>query len=157
MMNNQSLNSEYNTRYDTVWNQINTEKQQQEAIRQYNQNYALQQQQLDEERRQAAIQQANWEKEYQLNLQKLHADQQAQKQYELTDNTQESANLTRLSDNGKELANKILFGLEGGQISNQQEAEKIYNMISNAYYNKQITENDAELVWNTFKLDNYFK
>ena len=45
LSNNQSLESEYNNRYDTVWNQINTEKQQAEAIRQYEQNYALQQKQ----------------------------------------------------------------------------------------------------------------
>lgn len=67
LSNNQALNSEYNTRYDTLWNQINTEKQQQEAIRQYNQNYALQQQQLAQE-------QANWEKEHQLALQQLELD-----------------------------------------------------------------------------------
>lgn len=95
LSNSQALDSEYNTRYDTVWNQINTEKQQQEAIRQYNQNYALQQQQLEEQKRQAAIAQANWEKEYQLNLQKLYADQQAaQNSYSLTDDSQETTNLT---------------------------------------------------------------
>lgn len=93
LSNNQSLNSEYNTRYDTVWNQINTEKQQQEAIRQYNQNYALQQQQLEEQKRQADLDQANWEKEYQLNLQKLYAEQQVQKQYELTNGEQGETNL----------------------------------------------------------------
>ena len=104
LSNNQSLESEYNNRYDTVWNQINTEKQQAEAIRQYEQNYALQQkqyqedirqfdeniaylkakdekeyqlqiQQLEEQKRQAQIEQANWEKEYQLSLQQLSLDQ----------------------------------------------------------------------------------
>ena len=52
LSNNQALESEYNNRYDTVWNQINTEKQQTEAIRQYEQNYALQQQQYQEDIRQ---------------------------------------------------------------------------------------------------------
>ena len=96
----QALESEYNNRYNEVWNQINTEKQQQEQIRQYEQNYALQKQQyeedirqfdeniaylkekdakeyelqikqLEEQKRQAQQEQANWEKEYQLSLQSL--------------------------------------------------------------------------------------
>ena len=100
LSNTQALDSEYNNRYNTVWQQINTEKEQQEAIRQYEQNYALQKQQfqedirqfdvniaylkekdakeyeleikkLEEQKRQAQQEQANWEKEYQLSLRQL--------------------------------------------------------------------------------------
>lgn len=100
LSNTQSLDSEYNNRYNTVWQQINTEKEQAEAIRQYEQNYALQKQQfnedirqfdeniaylkakdareyeleikkLEEQKRQAQQAQANWEKEYQLSLQQM--------------------------------------------------------------------------------------
>ena len=100
LSNTQSLDSEYNDRYNTVWQQINTEKEQAEAIRQYEQNYALQKQQfaedirqfdvniaylkakdakeyeleikkLEEQKRQAQQEQKNWEKEYQLSLQQL--------------------------------------------------------------------------------------
>ena len=100
--NNQALDSEYNDRYNTVWQQINTEKEQAEAIRQYEQNYALQKQQfqeeirqfdenikylrekdereyqleiqkLEEQKRQAQQEQANWEREYQLSLKQLYA------------------------------------------------------------------------------------
>ena len=100
LSNTQALDSEYNNRYNTVWQQINTEKEQQEAIRQYEQNYALQKQQfqedirqfdvniaylkekdakeyeleikkLEEQKRQAEQAQANWEKEYQLSLSQM--------------------------------------------------------------------------------------
>lgn len=100
LSNTQALDSEYNNRYNTVWQQINTEKEQQEAIRQYEQNYALQKQQfqedirqfdvniaylkekdakeyeleikkLEEQKRQAEQAQANWEKEYQLSLNQM--------------------------------------------------------------------------------------
>ena len=96
------MDSEYNNRYNTVWNQINTEKQQEEQIRQYEQNYALQKQQyeedirqfdenikylkakdereyqleiqkLEEQKRQAQQEQANWEREYQLSLQSMYS------------------------------------------------------------------------------------
>lgn len=100
LSNTQALDSEYNDRYNTVWQQINTEKEQAEAIRQYEQNYALQKQQfqedirqfdvniaylkakdakeyeleikkLEEQKRQAQQEQKNWEKEYQLSLKSL--------------------------------------------------------------------------------------
>lgn len=153
LSNSQALNSEYNTRYDTVWNQINTEKQQQEAIRQYNQNYALQQQQLEEERRQAAIQQANWEKEYQLNLQKLHADQQKTQQYELMN---ENLSNNMLSDSASELSKSIGLliarGTVGGQLTNQTEKDYVVDMISDAYQKGQITESDVGLLLQQYNL-----
>lgn len=100
LSNTQALENEYYNRYNTVWQQINTEKEQAEAIRQYEQNYALQKQQfqedirqfdeniaylkekdakeyaleiqkLEEQKRQAQQEQANWEKEYQLSLRQL--------------------------------------------------------------------------------------
>lgn len=102
LSNNQALDSEYNTRYDTLWNQINTEKQQEEAIRQYNQNYAFQEQQYQENIRQYeqnyALQQQQYqedirqfdeniaylkakdEKEYQLQIQQL---EEAKRQAEI--------------------------------------------------------------------------
>jgi len=102
LANQQALDSEYNDRYNTLWSQINTEKEQKEAIRQYEQNYALQKQQfqedirqfdenikylrekdakeyelqikkLEEEKRQAEQAQANWEREYQLSLSKIYS------------------------------------------------------------------------------------
>lgn len=102
LSNTQSLENEYYNRYNTVWQQINTEKEQAEAIRQYEQNYALQKEQfaedirqfdaniaylkekdakeyaleiqkLEEQKRQAQQEQANWEKEYQLSLKQLAA------------------------------------------------------------------------------------
>lgn len=119
LSNNQALDSEYNTRYDTVWNQINTEKQQAEAIRQYEQNYALQKQQfeedirqfdeniaylkekdakeyelqikqLEEQKRQAQQQQANWEKEYALSKSKKYSSINNNYGYEVKDTTNQT-------------------------------------------------------------------
>ncbi len=88
LSNNQSIDNEYNNRYNNVWNQINTEKQQAEAIRQFNENMAEQKRQADLDykykQQSLAQSQAQWEKEYALNLQKLAASQLSEN---LTDNS----------------------------------------------------------------------
>lgn len=77
LSNSQSLSSEYNNRYNTVWDQINTEKQFQENIRQFDENinylkqkdereYQLEIQKLEEQKRE-------WEKEYELSLAKSYS------------------------------------------------------------------------------------
>ena len=77
LSNSQALSSEYNNRYNTVWDQINTEKQFQENIRQFDENikylkekdereYQLEIQKLEEQKRQ-------WEKEYELSLAKSYS------------------------------------------------------------------------------------
>ena len=71
LSNNQQLDSDYYNRYQTTYNNIQTEKQRAEAIRQwelemqekqrqYNENLALQ-------KAESQRQQANWEKEYALS------------------------------------------------------------------------------------------
>jgi len=69
--------------YNTIYSQVLAQKQQeyqnqlaelqrQEAIRQYNENLALQKAQLEFEKQQAAQSQKNWEKEYSLNSSKYN-------------------------------------------------------------------------------------
>ena len=62
----QNVNDTYYNRYQNVLNQINYEKQQEEAIRQYNENMAYQ-------RERAAVADAQWQKEYDLSRSKLKA------------------------------------------------------------------------------------
>lgn len=57
LSNNQTINSNYASQYQNMLSQINTEKEQQEKIREYNESLALQKQQ-------DAQTQSNWEKEF---------------------------------------------------------------------------------------------
>lgn len=61
LSNNQSISGDYFNRYNTVYNNIQAEKERAEAIRQYELNLAFQ-------KEQAKQAQANWEKEYALSL-----------------------------------------------------------------------------------------
>ena len=93
LSNYQNLESDYNNRYNTLYNQIADEKAKAEAIRQYEQNFLEQQRQYNEslaqaqrqweaeqaekqrqynetlafQKAQAAQDQANWEREYALS------------------------------------------------------------------------------------------
>ena len=62
----QQINSDYYNRYQNVLNQINYENEQAEAIRQYNEQMALQREQLEYQKEQDRIAQQQWEKEYAL-------------------------------------------------------------------------------------------
>lgn len=113
LSNNQTIDNEYNNRYNNVWNQIQTEKEYEENIRQYEKNYQLQKQEyeenirqfdenikylkekdereykleiekLEEQKRQAELEQKNWEKEYQLSLQQLYSKNSSNNSYELS-------------------------------------------------------------------------
>lgn len=70
LSNNQNIDSDYYNRYQTEYNNIQAEKQRQEAIRQWEAELAEQQRQYNEtlayQKAQAAQEQANWEKEYAL-------------------------------------------------------------------------------------------
>ena len=62
----QQINSDYYNRYQNVLDQINYENEQAEAIRQYNEQMALQREQLEYQKEQDRIAQQQWEKEYAL-------------------------------------------------------------------------------------------
>lgn len=60
LSNSLSIGGDYFNRYNTVYNNIQAEKEREEAIRQWNEQFAFQ-------KEQAAQSQANWEKEYALS------------------------------------------------------------------------------------------
>lgn len=71
LSNNQQLDSDYYNRYNTVYNNIQAEKQRAEAIRQWEAELAEKQRQYNEnmafQKSESQRQQANWEKEYALS------------------------------------------------------------------------------------------
>ena len=84
MNKEQELNNIYYSRWQDVQNQINTENQFKEQIRQYDEQlayykakdereYQLEIQKLEEQKRQAQQAQANWEKEYALQVKQVNA------------------------------------------------------------------------------------
>ncbi len=201
LSNNQVLDSEYNNRYNTVWNQINTEKQQQEAIRQYEQNfafekqqydenirqyeqnYALQKQQfeedirqfdvninylkekdakayqleiqqLEEQKRQAQQEQANWEREYQLSLQQLELQKysayakNSSNNYALTDGSNQNEDQT-LSAGG----NKINTLLDSLSKVSKPTNQNIISIINKAYNIGDINEMDVQLLLRQYGIE----
>lgn len=66
LSNNQTLDSDYYNRYQTEYNNIQAEKEREEAIRQFNEQLALQQQEFEYQKQQDALAQQNWEKEFAL-------------------------------------------------------------------------------------------
>lgn len=71
LSNNQNLNSDYYGRYMDMINQINSEKEREEAIRQFEAQMAYKKEQdalaMDYQRERDAVADAQWEKEYALN------------------------------------------------------------------------------------------
>lgn len=75
LSNNQSLDNDYFNRYQTVYGNIEQEKARAEAIRQWEAEMAEQQRQYNEnlawQKEQSRIQQAQWQKEYELSKKKV--------------------------------------------------------------------------------------
>lgn len=174
--NTQALDSEYNNRYNNVWNQINTEKQQAEQIRQYEQNYALQKQEFDEnirqfdeniaylkekdakeyelqikkleeQKRQAQVQEQQWAKEYQLSLQKMYAQQNAAaRSYTLTDNNDEylvagnSNSSSSSNSNGK--TTPFVYGKLSANYSPYLSSKKANSWYETTFGAKQLTKEE---------------
>ena len=155
LSNNQALNSEYNTRYDTLWNQINTEKQQAESVRQFEKNYALQEKQLEEQKRQAQIEQANWEKEFQLSQQKLYSNGSGNNNsIVLADNTQNQSNISPT-------ANALLAALSSLKTtmslvpgtSQKSTTNTIVSRVNNAFQKGDITANEVNYILDKFGIE----
>jgi hypothetical protein len=76
LSNNQSLDSEYNSRYNTLWSQIQQEEATKEAIRQWEAEQAENQRQFNEkmayQKERDKVSDAQWEKEYALSKQKVN-------------------------------------------------------------------------------------
>lgn len=66
LSNSQALDSEYYNRYQNEYANIQAELEREEAIRQFNEQLAFQQQQFEYQKQQDALAQQNWEREYAL-------------------------------------------------------------------------------------------
>ena len=64
----QNTEDRYYSRWQDVLNQMNTENQLQESIRQYEQNYKLQQEQFEYQKERDKVADSQWQKEYNLSL-----------------------------------------------------------------------------------------
>lgn len=98
LSNNQALDSDYYNRYQTEYNNIQVEKEREEAIRQFNEQLALQQQQFEYQKTQDALAQQNWEKEYALAQEQARASY-GSGGYSLSDGGSLSSNGTTVSTN----------------------------------------------------------
>lgn len=144
LANSQALDSEYNNRYNTIWNQINTENQQKEAIRQFNKNYELQQNQLKQDQNQFdakmqyqkdrdKVADNQWEKEYALSQQKINNSGNGGYYGSLTDNSGFSLDNSSFSlDNNGKTVNPYTG-------TRSKDADK-YGTFSNGYQPKGIGE-----------------
>ena len=179
LSNTQALDSEYNNRYNTVWQQINTEKEQQEAIRQYEQNYALQKQQfaedirqfdenikylrekdakeyeleikkLEEQKRQAQQAQANWEKEYQLSLSSMKATKSSGRSSRSSGGSSGNIALNGISNGAK----AVMSAINAVSFINKNGASKstIENTINDAYQKGKITKSDLSYLVKNYGL-----
>lgn len=83
LSNNQALDSDYYNRYQTEYNNIQAEKEREEAIRQFNEQLVLQQQQFEYQKQQDALAQQNWEKEYALSQQQARTSSRSSGGYSL--------------------------------------------------------------------------
>lgn len=100
LSNNQTLDSDYYNRYQTEYNNIQAEKEREEAIRQFNEQLALQQQQFEYQKTQDALAQQNWEKEYALAQEQARASY-GNGGYSLTNGNSSSSLSGQQSSNGK--------------------------------------------------------
>ena len=167
LANSQALNSEYNNRYNTLWNQINTENQQKEAIRQYeknfaenqrqyNQNYELEKNQNAEkmayQRERDKVADSQWEREYALSRQKVN-NSGGGYYGSLTDSSGFS-----LGNSGFSLDNngKAVNPYTG---TRNKDADEEWGTFSNGYQPKgisgygKLTKTDDTITFNTVKPD----
>lgn len=145
----QQINSDYYNRYQGVLNQINYENEIAEQIRQYNEQMALQREQLEYQKEQDRIAQQQWEKEYALA--KSQSGSGGSSGTGLTDGTLENNN----SNNNNSSTNAPDYNTINDVIlkcaSNPAYRSDQYNMkstiaqgILNALNSGKITEKQAE-------------
>lgn len=146
-----SVNDRYYSRYQDVLNQINTENQLAEQIRQYNENLAFQKQK-------AAQEQANWEKEYALTLAKSKASSGGGSSSK-SSSSSSGAKLTntnnKLSNNGFTLETAIAGINAGLNATGNSSARKdtIANMLNSQYSSGKITDSDVMILAKKYGLD----
>ena len=151
LSNNQALDSDYYNRYQTEYQNIQNEKAQAEAIRQWEAEMAEQQRQYNEnmawQREQARIAQEQWEKEYALSQQQLansRAKNSSGSSSALNDGSindiKGSNNLSEFAQNMISYYDNLAKNPDG--IHETMESKKA--TLAYAYQNRQITESDLK-------------
>lgn len=135
LSNNQTLDSDYYNRYNTLYSQIQQEKATAEAIRQWEAEMAEQQRQYNEslalQREQMAQEQARWEKEYALSKATAYNNSRSSNYGSLTDGN--SGSLTNTTTNGNSYpvgASGSVLGLLGLNNSSNSNSNKTYSARS---------------------------
>ncbi len=159
LLNNKlNINSQYDNQYNNVYNQILNEQKEAEAIRQYNQNYQMQQQQLAEsirqynekmayQRERDAIADAQWQKEYELSKKKVNSSRSSSGgSYKLTE-TKENKVASNMSLNPSALSSEKSWTWYKDNVMNNSFTDKsLSNTLNNAISKKKISQKDAEKI-----------
>jgi len=151
LSNNQNLDNEYNNRYQTEYNNIQSEKERAEQIRQWQESFNFQKQQ-------AAQDQANWEKEYALSKQKSSSSSKksgnSTNNISLTDgsnneltNSNEVVNRRASVKLSSSAANKFSAGLK-----TSYSISELKNQLTDAYNRKIINDDDLKLILWSYNL-----
>lgn len=156
----QQINSDYYNRYQNVLDQINYENEQAEAIRQYNEQMALQREQLEYQKEQDRIAQQQWEKEYALAKQQANSSSSSSSGGTSLNNNQLENSLSNLSS--EDFTNlystykwsnsqvKELFrwatGGYGKKSERQQDTNLIIDSVEKGLKNKTMTEDEATII-----------
>lgn len=152
----QQINSDYYNHYQNVLDQINYENEQAEAIRQYNEQMALQREQLEYQKEQDRIAQQQWEKEYALAKQQANRTytQTPDKPIDLKDNlgnlTSEEFSKLYSTYDWSSIGAKELFRWANGGYGRKSErnadVDKILSSVETGLKNKTMTEEEANII-----------
>lgn len=156
LSNSLSIGGDYFNRYNTVYNNIQAEKEREEAIRQWNEQFAFQ-------KEQAAQSQANWEKEYALSKAKAASSGGYGGGYTLTNSGVNLDSIDQTQDtqgNNSSLNPLVQIALNTKNAINNQQAKATnyvdalksidsikgksskQDVLSRMYQNGQISERD---------------
>lgn len=128
----QEIDNTYYQRWQNVQQQINTENQLAENVRQYNEEMAYKQAQLEEAKRQAAQEQANWEKEYALALKEYNLSAQKAK---ASSSGSSGSSSTKLSNGSSGSSSSGSSSLTGNKNYSTAQENGISNLSKQEYNN----------------------
>ena len=154
--NNQSLNSDYFNRYNTVYQNIEEEKAKQEQIRQYNENLALQREQLAYQKERDRIADEQWQKEYALSQQQRSYSSSSSSSsgggYSLSDSSSSqsqpkmSANMTPMLSTGQYDWYNSTFG------TNSYTESELNELIARGLSEGRLRDEDVSRIYRAYGL-----
>lgn len=164
LSNKLNINSQYDNQYNSVYNQILNEQKEAEAIRQYNQNYQMQQQQLAEsirqynekmayQRERDAIADAQWQKEYELSKKKINSSSSSKSSsggYTLKESKAQNVT-SNMSLNPNQFSSKNAWTWYKDNVASNKFTDKsLSSTLNNAVSKKKISESDAKKIANIY-------